>query len=330
MAASYPASLPSFDVKADGVDYVLAAHMNDVQSEIVALATELGINVAGDQTDLLTRLAVSINDNGTIKLSALAAHTGISDDNLVEVDGSPNSAEMAVWTAAGLDGKTYAELIALWRSAGVIGIDDNDILEVDGVLAANDILIATAAGVLGKTTAEFIAILRTDGLIGIGDNDILEVDGTLNVNEFAFSTAAGLYGKSAAEVVAIIDGAADWDFDDHDLHNMKQVDFQDTHANGNSGANKTINWNNCNIQSVKLTANCTFAFTAPAGPCGLTLYLLGDGSVRTTAYPGSADWLDDGEPGAWGATNNEIVGVVSLRYDAAMTPNYIMTGKERT
>lgn len=38
---------------------------------------------------------------------------GITDNHLVTVDGSPNSGEVAVWTANGLDGKTYAEFHAL-------------------------------------------------------------------------------------------------------------------------------------------------------------------------------------------------------------------------
>ena len=211
-----------------------------------------------------------------------------------------------------------------------IGIANTNLLIVNGTLADNDIAYATASGIEGKTVTELVALFRTAGLIGIGDNDILEVDGTVVANDIMQATAAGLKGLTYAELVALIDGSADWDFADHDLHNMKQVDFQDTHANSDSGAAITINWNECNIQSVRLTANCTFTFTAPAGPCGLTLYLLGDATVRTTTFPATAEFLDGSEPGAWGGTNNEIVGVVSLRYDSAMTPNYIMSGRQRT
>lgn len=65
--ADYPGTLPSFTTKTDKVDLVSAAHMNDVQSEVVAVATELGTDVAGDQTDLKTRLAISIANDGAMK-----------------------------------------------------------------------------------------------------------------------------------------------------------------------------------------------------------------------------------------------------------------------
>lgn len=211
------------------------------------------------------------------------------------------------------------------------GVADGDVLRVDGTLVDNDLAYATASGIEGKTVTEFVALLRSAGLIGIGNNDILEVDDAdAVVNDFARFTASGLQGRSYVETVALLDGAAEWDFDDHDLHNMKQVDFYDTHNNGDSGTTETIDWNECNIQKVRLTGNVTFTFTAPAGPCGLTLYLIGDGTVRTTTFPATAEFLDDSEPVAWGSTNNEVVGIISLRYDSSMTPNYIMTGKERT
>ena len=51
---SFPSTIDSFTTKVDGVDYYLAAHMNAVQTAIVAIETALGINprrqrlVAGD------------------------------------------------------------------------------------------------------------------------------------------------------------------------------------------------------------------------------------------------------------------------------------------
>jgi len=86
----------------------------------------------------------------------------------------------------------------------------------------------------------------------------------------------------------------DVDMSDKDLHNIKQVDFQDTHDNGTSGAGKAIDWNEGNTQKVQLTANCTFTFTAPAGPCGLTLYLIGNATAYTTTFPATAEFVDDG------------------------------------
>ena len=43
MAASYPTSIKSFTTKVDNVDDVVAAHVNDLQLEVVALETACGI-----------------------------------------------------------------------------------------------------------------------------------------------------------------------------------------------------------------------------------------------------------------------------------------------
>jgi hypothetical protein len=66
MAASYPDSLKLFQTKTDKVDLVDDDHINDVQNEIVAIETELGTDVAGSETDLKTRLAVSIANDGAV------------------------------------------------------------------------------------------------------------------------------------------------------------------------------------------------------------------------------------------------------------------------
>lgn len=66
--ASYPGAIKNFLVLEDGVDKVIAAHPNDRAAEITAIETELGTDVAGSAADLKTRLAVSINADGTPKV----------------------------------------------------------------------------------------------------------------------------------------------------------------------------------------------------------------------------------------------------------------------
>lgn len=56
MPASYPGAIKSFTTKVDGVDDVLAAHINDPQLEITAIETELGTDPAGTYTNVKTRL----------------------------------------------------------------------------------------------------------------------------------------------------------------------------------------------------------------------------------------------------------------------------------
>jgi len=68
----YPGTLDSFTTKQDGVDLYKAAHMNAVQAAVVAIEAELGTDPAGTMTDLKTRLAVGLNDDGTRKPALLA------------------------------------------------------------------------------------------------------------------------------------------------------------------------------------------------------------------------------------------------------------------
>jgi len=65
--ADYPTAVTSFATLVDYVDYVLASHANTRGDEIVAIETELGTDVAGSMATLKARLAVALNDNGTLK-----------------------------------------------------------------------------------------------------------------------------------------------------------------------------------------------------------------------------------------------------------------------
>lgn len=66
MPASYPASIKSFTTKTNLVDLVDAAHVNDLQLEVNAIETELGVNVSETAADLKTRLAVCLAGNGAV------------------------------------------------------------------------------------------------------------------------------------------------------------------------------------------------------------------------------------------------------------------------
>lgn len=67
MSASYPASLKTFTTKQNLIDVYDASHIDDIQDETTAIETELGTDVAGDQTNLKTRLGYCLEDNGSFK-----------------------------------------------------------------------------------------------------------------------------------------------------------------------------------------------------------------------------------------------------------------------
>lgn len=70
----YPSQLPNLtDLRTvvDDVDDVIATDHNDLAKEIVAMALELGLLPKGSCADVSARLAISLNDSGTIKPAAL-------------------------------------------------------------------------------------------------------------------------------------------------------------------------------------------------------------------------------------------------------------------
>ena len=60
---------------------------------------------------------------------------------------------------------------------------------------------------------------------------------------------------------------------------------------GNSGAADTIDWTTGLKHKSTLTANCTYTFTAPVGPCNMILRVIQDvtGS-RTVTWPTTVKW----------------------------------------
>jgi hypothetical protein len=67
MAASYPGAIKVFSAVVNGVTKLVASLFNTPYDEITAIETELGTDPAGTKSDVKTRLAVSLNDDGTLK-----------------------------------------------------------------------------------------------------------------------------------------------------------------------------------------------------------------------------------------------------------------------
>jgi len=63
MTTNYPGALDTFTTKVDGIDDVMAAHVNELQTDVVAIETELGTLPKGSYADVKTRLDNMIADN---------------------------------------------------------------------------------------------------------------------------------------------------------------------------------------------------------------------------------------------------------------------------
>lgn len=81
-STSYPGVIDTRTILTDGPsgDDIVAAHPNGLSAAVIALETELGVDPAGTLPDLVTRLAVSQNTDGTVKSTVVAAGTGATVD----------------------------------------------------------------------------------------------------------------------------------------------------------------------------------------------------------------------------------------------------------
>ncbi len=64
---TYPSTLDNFTAKTDDVDYVMAQDVNELQTAVEAIETELGADPAGTVTDVKTRLSTVISGGGYLQ-----------------------------------------------------------------------------------------------------------------------------------------------------------------------------------------------------------------------------------------------------------------------
>lgn len=112
----------------------------------------------------------------------------------------------------------------------------------------------------------------------------------------------------------------------NNIATIKSATFNSEYDNGNSGTTKTIDWGNGNKQKITMTGNCTFTFTAPAGPCNLILRVIQDATgSRTVTWPSGASgvaWPSGTAPTL--TTTASGVDIVSIYYNG--TKYYAQAG----
>ena len=231
MAASYPGSIKSFTSKTDSTDVIRASHINDLQNEVVAVETELGITVSPAANSVRERLD-----------SLEAADLGLDVKN-----------SCLVATAAALPACTYANGTA-GLGATLTGNSNGALADQDGetLVVGNRILVKNqSAGlqhgiytvtVVGAGGAAFVLTRATDcdtalnmtagAFTWIEKGDTLDNTGwvlttdsfTIGTNAITFAqysagsfsdTLAGLsdtdVGSEASGNILVYDGSNSWD-----------------------------------------------------------------------------------------------------------------------
>jgi len=67
-------------------------------------------------------------------------------------------------------------------------------------------------------------------------------------------------------------------------------------AIGSSGATKTVNWNDANVQTLTLTAGCTLTFSNPKSGGVYRLIVTQDSTPRAITWPASVKWVGGAAP----------------------------------
>jgi len=139
-------------------------------------------------------------------------------------------------------------------------------------------------------------------LTGVGD-----VSGPASSTNTGVARFDGTSGKTLKSSDPTID-------DNGAVGNVERIAYKTEVNNGNSGATETIDWTAGQKQRSTLTADCTFSFTAPAGPTNLLLKLVQDGSGQHDAtWPGSVLWAKGKAPNL--TNGGGAIDIVTFYYD---------------
>ena len=296
------------------------------KNAIIAIETELGTDPAGSLTDVKTRLAVALNDDGTLKIAAVTTshvpaghvtqHAGVTDADIVQVDdASLGVGDVAFWTASGLEGKTALETITalLEPLEDAVGDMVGGGSDQQGIAVSYD-----------DTNGELDFILD----FGIADDDVLQVDaaaGAPNSGEIARFTANGIEGRLDSEVKTQLGymtdltddaspqlaGDLDGTASAYGITNLGPVDF---YEEATAAGQTSVVWTTANNQKLTLTSSPTIVFTAPDGPCHLQLKITQDATgSRIITWPGTVYWPNGIEPTL--STTGTDVDLITFWYD---------------
>lgn len=204
---SYPASLDDFTPRVDDVDDVMAADVNELQTAIEAIETELGTDPAGTATDLKTRLANAISDGGFLKLKtsteltiSSGAITVTQNFHTIDTEGDAASDDLAT-ISGGAAGLTVFFRIESSSRNVVIKHNTGNILSTSGadiiLDTTNELLIGIYDGGLSKWLV---------GILSAGSSALTFLG--LSDTPSAFTSQAGKFarvnsGETALEFAAV-------------------------------------------------------------------------------------------------------------------------------
>ena len=226
--------------------------------------------------------AVTISSGGVVAVTATTANTSATDGALTVAGGAGVAADLSV----GDDVRLISDSAVLSFGAD----SDTTLTHTDGTgltLNSTNKLTFGDTGTFIHQSSDGVLTVESDTTVDINGN--VDISGTLTMS------------------------GGDMDASDQNIANIKTATFVDEHDNGDSSTSDTIDWREGLKQKTTMTGNCTYAFTAPAGPCNLMLVCYQDGTARTITWPNTVKWPANTAPTFTG-TNN-VRDVIAFYYD---------------
>lgn len=161
---------------------------------------------------------------------------------------------------------------------------------------------APTYGFAGSSTITTAATVSISGAPVAGTNATI-------TNSYALRVEAG----ATALVSLALTGALT--LGNNVISGVKTLTFNGEIDDGNSSTADTIDWSTGQKHKSTMTGNCTYTFTAPAGPCNLLLKLIQDGTgSRLATWPATVKWAGGAAP-TLTTTATTGTDIVSFYYD---------------
>jgi len=207
-------------------------------------------------------------------------------------------------------------------NANTILVANSDDTPVALEVAASRFLGRKSSGnIAAMTKAESLTELNVEDGADVTDTaNVTTALNSINVNEHTDITSPGANIESAVTLKHSVNqdtqlDSGELEIDADDCVKAKETIYFDAEFdNGDSGAADTISWKVGNKQKSTLTANCTYTFTAPSGPCNLILKLIQDATgSRTVTWPATVKWPCSVAPTL--STGNGDIDIVAFYFD---------------
>ena len=245
--------------------------------------TLAGTTLAADGTDTHVDITITPKGNAGIVLPNASSAPAVTTNKLYQTSG------ILYFDGVSLEGGGASTLE---------GLTDTSI----STPSQDDILFYNSSS--GKWVNAAINVI-----LDLSDLSDVDTSGVADNHILTYHGSSGTWLSSATLTMA-----GDINMNSNDIDNAKTITFIAQIDNGNSGASDTIDFTAGQKHKSTLTGNCTYTFTAPAGPCNLVLVLVQDvtGS-RNPTWPASVKWVGGTEP-TW-STDGGSVDIVSFYYD---------------